>query len=319
MGVEPRFGNDGVAPTGRWHACICVGRIQETQTVFTLCFERIDASPFDFLAGQFITIRFTWAEESFSRVFTIASPPTRADRICLTIKAAEDGVATRILDDHFRENSLVDISDASGEFTLNRLATEKALFLSAGSGITPFVSMARTLHDTGWDLDVCLIQCARTPEDSLFVEELRRLSSAASKLRIETVYSRSAGPAGRQDIGRLDQARLAQLIPDARERTAFMCGPAAFMDAMRTHLLALGVPADRIFEEAFKPRPAIPDPSRGGEEATISFGRSGRSCASAGDATILGLAEAFGIYIETSCQMGVCGTCKVKCCPEKST
>ena len=81
MGVEPRFGNDGVAPTGRWHACICVVRIQETQTVFTLCFERIDASPFDFLAGQFITIRFTWAEESFSRVFTIASPPTRADRI----------------------------------------------------------------------------------------------------------------------------------------------------------------------------------------------------------------------------------------------
>jgi ferredoxin-NADP reductase len=230
----------------------------------------------------------------------------------LTVKAAADGKATRILHDHFGEGSAVEISAAAGDFTLEGRAVGKALFLCAGSGITPLMSMVRALHDAGKDLDVAFIQCARTPDSILFGDELRMLSETMPKLRVETVCSQASGFNAAHDAGRLDMTRLARLVPDAAARTAFLCGPAPFMRAMRDHLLELGVPAVRIFEEAFGAAPPIASSLASGAKATVAFERSGVRCEADENATILELAEAKGVYIDTSCRMGVCGTCKVK-------
>lgn len=293
------------------HACVCTDRIQETADVVTFVFRMTDGGAFDFLAGQFVTIRFSWGDQTYIRVFTIASPPTRPDRIALTIKAAADGRATRILHDHFAEGSAVEISDAAGAFTLEGRSVEKALFLCAGSGITPLMSMVRALHDDNKSLDVAFIQCARTPNDILFAQELRVLSESMPKLRVETVCSQASGSPDSRVIGRLDMARLAWLVPDATERTVFLCGPASFMQAMRRHLVELGVPPGRIFEEAFgaAPSTASKAPST---KVSVAFERSGVRCDTNDNATILDLAEARGVYIDTSCRMGVCGTCKVR-------
>ncbi|MDX8524601.1 iron-sulfur cluster-binding domain-containing protein [Mesorhizobium sp. MSK_1335] len=313
MNVVPALaGNGACLDTSR--LCICTDRIQETSDVVTLVFERIDGRGFKFLAGQFVTIRFCWNGEQFSRVFTIASPPSRPQRIALTIKAARDGKATRILHNHFGEGATVEISEAGGEFTLEGRAFHKALFLCAGSGITPFMSMLRSLNDAGSDLDIKFIQCARTPDDVLFEDELRNLARAP-RLRVETVCSRVSGDPGAS--GRLTVAKLAELVPDASERTVFLCGPTAFMEAMRRHLLELRVPASGIFEEAFGTTlsGAIKPSGREdqcGEARTILFQRSGINGAVGVGQTILELAEAAGIHVETSCRMGLCGTCKVR-------
>lgn len=303
---------DSGSPARGLHPCVCTNRIRETGDVVTLVFKRADGRAFDFLAGQFVTIRFSWGGQTYSRVFTIASPPTRADRIALTIKAAVDGRATRILHDHFGEGSAVEISEAAGDFTLEGRAVEKALFLCAGSGITPLMSMVRDLHDNGEDLDVAFIQCARTPDDILFGHELRMLSESMPKLRVETVCSQASGSPDPRVIGRLDMARLARLVPDAMARTVFLCGPAGFMQTMRRHLVEFGVPAGRIFEEAFGAAPSTAKGTSSGAKAAVAFIRSGVRCEAGNDATILELAEAEGVYIDTSCRMGVCGTCKVK-------
>jgi len=303
---------DTGSPSRGMHPCLCTGRIQETGDVVTLVFKRADGRAFDFLAGQFVTIRFSSGGQTYSRVFTIASPPTRADRIALTIKAAADGRATRILHDHFGEGSAVEISDAGGDFTLEGRAVEKALFLCAGSGITPLMSMVRALHGNGKDLDVAFIQCARTPDDILFEHELRMLRESMPKLRVETVCSQASGSPDPRVIGRLDMAQLARLVPDATARTVFLCGPAGFMQTMRRHMVELGVPAGRIFEEAFGAAPSTAKRMSPTAKATVAFERSGVRCEAGDNATILDLAEAEGVYIDTSCRMGVCGTCKVK-------
>lgn len=312
MNATTAFAADGhLLDTSR--LCVCTDRFQETSDVVTLVFERIDGRAFKFLAGQFVSIRFSWDGEQLSRAFTIASPPSRARRIALTIKAARDGKATRILHDHFGEGATAEIGEASGEFTLEGRAVQKALFLCAGSGITPFMSMLRSLSDTGSDLDICFIQCARTPDDVLFEDELRSLAHLP-RLHVEIVCSQASGASGTG--GRLDMAKLAELVPDAAERSAFLCGPSAFMKAMRRHLLELGVPAREIFEEAFGPAPsdaiksAVGD-GQDGEARSILFQRCGINRVAGAGETILDLAEAAGIHVETSCRMGLCGTCKV--------
>ncbi|CAN7638249.1 flavin reductase family protein [Mesorhizobium sp. LjNodule214] len=313
MNLVPSFASIG-ASLDSSQLCVCTSRIQETNDVVTLVFERMDGRAFKHLAGQFVTVRFSWNGEGFSRVFTIASPPTRPESISLTIKAAKDGRATRILHDHFREGATVEISEAGGGFTLERRAFGKAIFLCAGSGITPFMSMLRSLDDAGSNLDICFIQCARTQDDVLFEDELHRFARMPN-LRVETVCSQAAGP--RVASGRLDLAKLVKLVPDVAERTAFLCGPTAFMEAMRRHLLELGIPAGDIIEEAFgalasgatKSSACEATPSDG---RNISFLRSGVNRVAGASATILDLAEAAGIPVETSCRMGVCGTCKVR-------
>ncbi|CCV16435.1 iron-sulfur cluster-binding domain-containing protein [Mesorhizobium sp. STM 4661] len=300
------------APLGTLHSCVCTDRIQETGDIVTLEFQRTDGRMFDFLAGQFVTIRFSWDGDRYSRVFTIASPPTRPQRIALTIKAAANGRATRILHDHFITGCSVEISEPGGDFTLDGRAVEKALFVCAGSGITPLMSMVRAQYDRGSDLDLAFIQCARTPDDVLFGQELRILCESMPKLRVETVCSQTPGSGQPQGGGRLDATRLARLVPDAATRTAFLCGPTGFMQAMRRHLLELAVPAERIFMESFGLEPSPANKAFGSTEAVVTFERSGVRCESNEGETILHLAEAKGVYIETSCRMGVCGTCKVK-------
>ncbi|RWD28723.1 MAG: iron-sulfur cluster-binding domain-containing protein [Mesorhizobium sp.] len=312
MNFVPGFARDGgLLDTSR--LCVCTARIQEAEDVVTLVFERVDGRAFKFLAGQFVTISFSWNGADFSRVFTVASPPTRPERIALTIKAARDGKATRILHDHFGEGATAEISEARGEFTLEGRTLKKVLFLCAGSGITPFMSMLRALDDAGSDLDISFIQCARTESAVLFGEELRKMVRLPN-LRVETVCSRAKGP--HIANGRMNLAKLISLVPDVTERTAFVCGPAAFMQAMRSNLLEVGVAAGEIFEEDFgtsppgaTERPALDTSVSDGK--TISFLRSGIHCSAGAAATILELAEAAGIHIETSCRMGVCGSCKV--------
>lgn len=97
---------DTTSPRGTLHPCICIDWIQETGDVITLVFRRADGRNFSFLAGQFVTIRFSWSGQPYAGMFTIASPPIRPDRIALTIKAAADGTGTRILHDHFRKAAL---------------------------------------------------------------------------------------------------------------------------------------------------------------------------------------------------------------------
>ena len=110
------------------------------------------------------------------RCYTIASPPTRPWRIEVTAKRSPGGTGSSWLHGAMRPGVQVQASGPMGEFVLDPAAARRYLFLSAGSGITPLMSMARTLHDLGSDADVLFVHSARSPADLLFPEELAAMS-----------------------------------------------------------------------------------------------------------------------------------------------
>jgi ferredoxin-NADP reductase len=160
------------------------------------------------------------------------------------------------------------------------------VLISGGSGITPVLSMLRTLRDEGHDGEIVFVHYARTAADWLYRDELAGFPG----VRVEYVATREGG-------GHVTEAVLDGALDGA---LAAVCGPPALIEAVR----AFWPDPQRLLTETFTP----PRLSTAGGTGTIHFTRSGRSVA-AGDGSLLEQAEAAGLEPEFGCRMGICHTC----------
>jgi ferredoxin-NADP reductase len=140
----------------------------------------------------------------------------------------------------------------SGVFTPSSHPANKSLYLSAGSGVTPLMSMTRAGHDLGLNRDIVFLHSARTPEDIIFRRELSQLSASANRLKVVHVCE----GIGLEDdwngpVGRLSLELLEAYVPDFREREAFTCGPAGYMKSVRELLAHGGHDPARYHQESF--------------------------------------------------------------------
>jgi ferredoxin-NADP reductase len=289
----------------------CVGVRAETHDIATFVFAPIQPRLFQFLPGQFMT--FELGAAGMQRCYTIASPPTRPWRIEVTAKRS--GPASTWLHSALKPGMRVKAAGPMGEFTFGSNPAGPFLFLSAGSGITPMMSMARTLHDLGSPADVLFVHSARTPGDLPFSDELATLSHRPG-FRSISVVSRDA-PGARWDgfRGRLTPAMLAVLAPDLHTRIVFCCGPAPYMASIRAMLAEAGFDLRRYHEESFDfaaPAEEAPPPplTTSSGAFTVQFARSNQTIACAPGTTVLAAARAAGIRLPSACGKGVCGTCK---------
>jgi len=163
----------------------------------------------------------------------------------------------------------------------------KYLFLSAGSGITPLMSMTRTLYDLGSDADVLFIHNARTPADIIFRRELDAIASMTPNIRVVHICEGDclSEPWGGLR-GRLSTAALEAIAPDLMDRVTFTCGPSAYMESVRKILTETGYDMRNYHEESFTfeslPRPLADETPAlfvGGSQETavysVEFVRSG--------------------------------------------
>lgn len=295
---------------------VCVAVRPETHDVATFVFAAVEPRLFRFEPGQFMT--FDLAAAGAQRCYTIASPPTRPHRIEVTAKRLPGGPGSGWLHEHMRPGVRVSASGPHGTFTFAPGPGRRALFLSAGSGITPLMSMARTLHDLGSDADVRFVHSARSPADLVFADELVAMARRPGFTRTSIVEDVPAGTAWDGLRGRLSPALLAVLVPDLPLRDVFCCGPAPYMASVRSMLDAAGFDRARYYEESFafaaqEPgpvEPAAPGPLPGSQGFTVAFAQSGRTVSCPPGSTILAAARSAGLRLPSACNKGVCGTCK---------
>lgn len=309
----PSWGADGSGEL------ICRAVTNETHDVRSFHFAAERPARFAFDPGQFLTLELTIQGTTVYRCYTISSPPSRSGAICITVKRVPNGLVSNWLHETLRPGMTVRAAGPSGAFVPPPDGLEKLLFLSAGSGITPLISMARTLYDHADDRDVVFVHSARTPADILFRDELPLLARRLPRLRVAHVVSRAGNEPGWPGLlGRLDGPALSLLAPDLRERAVYCCGPAPYRTSVRALLAQAGADLSRYHEESFSfeapPDAAVQDTrAPDADDApsfNVTFARSGRTIACGPRTTLLAAAKAAGIGVPSSCTRGVCGTCK---------
>ncbi|MFI0593110.1 ferredoxin reductase [Streptomyces griseus] len=242
-------------------------------------------------AGQYVRIGVDVDGVRLWRAYSITSPTNRQDgRITITVKAIPDGKVSNHLVRRAKPGTLIQLDQATGDFVLPRAKPAKVLYLTAGSGITPVMGM---LRDTALD-DVVMVHCAPRPQDVIFRKELHGLVSD-KKLRLTEVHT--------DTDGKLDIARLQELVPDWAGRETWACGPAGLLDAAEEHWTEQGV-QERLHTERFRPGTVV-----AGEGGEVTFSATGKTMAADGATPLLDIGEEAGVLMPSGCRMGICFGC----------
>jgi len=297
----------------------CKAVVPITHDVSTFVLEPMSPRSFSFGPGQYVVVTVTIEGVRHQRCYTISSPPTRPHLLTITVKRTPEGVVSTWLHENLQRGGRVEVSGPFGDFTLAHHPAGKYLFLSAGSGITPLMSMTRTLADLCAPADVAFIHSARSPSDIVFRHELQALPASGLNLAVTSICEGdSPGEVWTGPRGRLSAGLLAAVVPDVTERQVFMCGPGPYMTAAFNVLMELGVPLEQVHQESFviepvtTPLAVVPEvvPVNEPATATVEFRRSGQRVQVPSGATVLQAAQQAGVSIRSACGQGLCGTCK---------
>lgn len=290
-----------------------------THDVKTFVFQAVAPRFYRYEPGQYLTVALDIDGEQVNRCYTISSAPTRPYALAITVKRVPGGIVSGWLHDNMRPGRPVRVNGPLGTFSIARHPAQRYLFLSGGSGVTPLMSMTRTLHDLGVDTDVAFVHCARSPQDIVFREELAAIASASSGIRVTHVCETDApGERWTGLRGRLTVDTLRLAVPDFIDREVFTCGPAPFMAAVREMLAGAGLDPSRHHEESFtftEHQPAqvpaaLPDEKHEASGFSVEFTTSNRTIQCRPDQFILDAALEAGLNLPSSCGEGLCGTCK---------
>ncbi|MEJ1161229.1 2Fe-2S iron-sulfur cluster-binding protein [Prosthecomicrobium sp. N25] len=295
---------------------VCRAVLEETAEVKTFVFAAPEGRLFAYEPGQFMNLEVEVAGGVETRSYTLSSSPARPHTVSISVKRIPGGLVSNHLHDTLMPGTSVKAQLPLGDFTTARHRSPKYLFLAAGVGATPLMSMLRAEDDLATGADVVFLNAARRPEDLVFRRELETIAARNRSVRLAHVVTGQGREPWAGFHGRIDRALLAAVAPDLLEREVFVCGPAGFMARVRDILGEAGFDMGRHHEESFAfgaggPEPEVPaDPAA--REYRITFARSGRTIACDGSTTILAAARKAGIALPSACTKGLCGTCKSK-------
>ncbi|WP_292975039.1 ferredoxin reductase [Mycobacterium sp.] len=291
-----------------WSARELRGRVlevrQETHDSATLVIKPGWGFSFDYEPGQYLGIgllmdgRWRWRSYSLTSSPVTTGPRRSARTVTITVKAMPEGFLSAHLVDGVTPGTIVRLAAPQGNFVLPDPAPPAVLFLTAGSGITPVMSMLRTLVRRDQITDVLHLHSAPTADDVMFGAELEQLARENPGYRLQLRATRSEG--------RLDLSQLDTEVPDWRARQTWACGPAAMLDSAEQVWSAAGM-ADRLHLERFAVSKAAP----AGAGGTVTFAKSGKSTAADAATSLMDAGEQQGVQMPFGCRMGICQSCVV--------
>ncbi|MBU8831232.1 ferredoxin reductase [Mycolicibacterium goodii] len=291
-----------------WSARELRGRVlevrRETEDSATLVIKPGWGFSFDYQPGQYIGIgvfldgRWRWRSYSLTSSPVTAHPKGKARTITITVKAMLEGFLSTHLVGGLEPGTVVRLAAPQGNFVMPEPAPAQVLFLTAGSGITPVMSMLRTLVRRDQITDIVHLHSAPTESDVMFRSELAALQGSHPGYRLRIRSTRTEG--------RLDLDRIADEVPDWRERQVWACGPEGMLADAERVWTAAGV-GERLHLERFAVKRAAPH----GTGGNVTFERSGKSVHADAAKSLMEAGEDVGIRMPFGCRMGICQSCVV--------
>jgi ferredoxin-NADP reductase len=244
-------------------------------------------------AGQYVQVGIEVDGRRRTRCFSVSSAESKpGDLITLTMRANPDGIVSRHLVEDARPGDVLFLSQAQGEFTLPNPLPPSVLLLSGGSGITPVMSILRTMLRRGYGGTVHFVHYAQSPDHQIYAAELRDLPP---NVKVRLLYPECGDPAYTTD-------ELRGIVPDFADVPTWACGPAGLIELVQATYEGNDNLKVEYFKTSTKPAADVV------AEGATSFAASGKESANEG-VPLLEQAEALGLKPEFGCRMGICMSC----------
>ncbi len=253
-----------------------------------------------FNAGQHLLVTIDVDGRKLQRCFSISSAPSSARCIDITVKRHSTHGVTAWMHAHLNVGDIVELSAPIGRFSLESSTQPSVLMLSAGSGITPLMSMLRDLQQRNEISDVVFVHTCRHADDLIFASQLRALAAEQPGLKLIVHHS--------ADSGRLHADALRELVPDFAQRASLLCGPPAFADWVKALYQAESA-SHLLQSEQFGI--ALPEATADdGALHAVACANPEQSFTVSPGQPLLLAAEAAGLTPRHGCRIGICRSCQ---------
>jgi NAD(P)H-flavin reductase len=225
-------------------------KVDETPEVLTIRFAPIDKSVVPFDPGMFFMISGidSTNKRYVARSFSIASDPSSPEMEYYIVKRAHVGTSIERTS-HFVDSNIGDryyIKGPYGQFRFDPKENKKVLFIAGGTGLAPFISMLRHIKVLGSGNDVDLLYSIKFPTEVIRKDELVTYAKELGLKTTITVTRPQQGDGWAGETGHINADMIKRHSPDVIDRTCYICGPPAFVKAVKDALISLGVAPEKI-------------------------------------------------------------------------
>ena len=302
--------------------------IKETKDAISIAFEHPASKKIEYKSGQFLTLIAPIDGKDVRRAYSLCSSPFVDEDLVVTVKRVENGLMSNWLPDHIQQGQTLKVMEPMGVFTTDYDTSNKRhlIMFAGGSGITPMMSIVKSMLVKEPDSIVSLIYCNRDEESIIFRDALDKLQTNYQG-RLHVIHVLDNAPMNWQGYsGLLNPEMLKKLferIPDwGMEKTTYlMCGPEGMMKNVEVLLSEHSIPKEKIFKESFvagtidkeiKTEATTSKVEKKTRKVIIKYDGAEYEVMVEPDRAILETALDMGIDLPYSCQSGLCTACRGK-------
>ncbi len=290
---------------------LVISRIEEHKTFAKSYYFKSETAPLAyFKAGQYLTFKFEIGNAVVTRSYSIASSPASAlkGEYQITVKRISDGFVSDYILDNWNVGDEVTAYAPEGNLTYNPLRdAENIVGIAGGSGITPFLSLARAIDEGDEDCTLTLLYGCKTSDEILFKTELDSLSEKNEKINV--VYVLSHSDEDGYEKGFVGADVIKKYAPE-ENYSIFVCGPGGLYKFLETELPKLEKERKYIRFEVFSSGKKVEEAK---EYSIAVINRGAESVIKANsNETVLCALERAGIEVPARCHTGECGFCRSK-------
>lgn len=274
---------------------------------------------FSYLPGQYLTLKFTLNGEEHRRAYSMCSSPIE-NNITIGVKRVENGLISNHINDHVKVGTAIEIMPPQGNFRVDCQEQQQKnyLFFGGGSGITPLLSIAKTVMSKEPKSSVKLLYANERLDTVMFKNQIDDLQkNFSNRFQVEHIINQPPtnweGKRGFLDTETIKTAIQELDSQDAAE--CYICGPSGMMELVENELESLNFPSDKIHLERFtatksdSEKVAAINAATQDASARINFFGEEKNISVPKGVSILKALQNQGIDAPFSCQSGVCSTC----------
>ena len=252
-----------------------------------------------FEAGQHCNVIAEVDGRRIARSYSLSGVAGSGRDLQITVRQEPGGKMSGYLCKQLQIGDRLELEPAFGEMTLTNTGAQHVLLLAAGSGVTPMLSLVRSLAKQASDVSVSLLYWERDEANFVAADELRAIANQHANIDVQLLTTRDGGD------GRLSPASLEHIKDLQSVGQAYACGPAGFVQTAAELCRAQNIP---LQFESFTPITAQPV-AEAAAEVEVYLKRSQQWLRVNNQQNLLDQLEAQGVSVASGCRQGICNSC----------